>query len=140
MVNKIKRAPNTRVGGVSGWLDKDGYWRVRVDRKIFLVHRIIFLMTQGYLPEFVDHKDGNSQNNQPENLREVSKKQNRWNCKGNTGSASGIKGVYRDGKKWKALCNVDGQRYYLGMYEHLSDAEKAVNELYKELHKEYAKQ
>lgn len=137
LINKTNRSPNSRAGSKAGWFD-NGYWRVRVDKKPILLHRIVFLMVNGYLPDLVDHIDGNTLNNAPSNLRVATKQQNRWNSKGNKGTQSGVKGVYLDRGRWKALCNVGGQRYYLGMYSTLAEAEEVVNQFYKDMHHEYA--
>ena len=49
-----------------------GYLRVCIKGKRYLVHRIIFFMHFGYMPEIVDHIDHDKRNNRPENLRDVS--------------------------------------------------------------------
>tara|TARA_B100001105_G_C22367878_1_gene433522 strand:+ start:709 stop:1203 length:495 start_codon:yes stop_codon:yes gene_type:complete len=136
LVNKTNRSPNSKVGDIVGNVDGD-YYRVKIERKSYLLHRLIFLMVNGYLPEVVDHKDKNTFNNNPENLRGTSKAGNRWNCKGNSGSLSGVKGVYKDGSKWKAIVNFKGERYYLGMHETIESAEIVVKQKYKELQGEY---
>lgn len=139
LIRKVDVNGQAKEGQVAGNLNKStGYKDVRVDNKSYRQHRLIFLMFHKYLPEFVDHLDGNPLNNKVENLREVSKMQNRWNCKPNRGSISGIKGVYKDGSKWKALVNVEGVRYYLGMFENIEDAKAVVQLKYKELQKDFS--
>ena len=99
------------------------------------MHRLVFGLSNKLQ---VDHIDGNPTNNRIENLREASKKENRWNCKPNKDTISGVKGVYKDGSKWKALVNVDGVRYYLGMHESIQEAEAVVKVKYEELQKDFA--
>jgi hypothetical protein len=40
-----------------------GYVRVCLNKKQYKAHRVIFLMHHGYLPEYIDHIDGNKLNN-----------------------------------------------------------------------------
>ena len=139
LVRKITVNGQAKIGDIAGNLNKStGYYDVRVDNKNHRQHRLIFLMFHKYLPRLVDHIDGNPTNNRIENLREASKKENRWNCKPNKDTISGVKGVYKDGSKWKALVNVDGVRYYLGMYESIQEAEAVVKVKYEELQKDFA--
>lgn len=134
LFRRLSRGSTFHVGTEAGGIDNSsGYYRVKIDGKSYLNHRLIYLLCNGYLPDFVDHVDGNPLNNYPANLRATTKKQNRWNCKGNTGSISGIKGVYLDGKKWKVLVTVAGQRYYLGMHETREQAQIVASNKYKEL-------
>lgn len=134
LIRKTHQSSNARIGDVAGWLDKSsGYLRVRVDRKMYLVHRLIYLIHTGLLPSVVDHMDGNILNNKIENLRESDEFRNRWNCLGNEGSISGVKGVYQDGGRWKAMVNVDKKRYYLGMYDTIEEAAEIVRKKYEEL-------
>jgi hypothetical protein len=58
-------------GSKVGYLRQDGYFSAKVKGKSYLLHRLIFLMHYGYLPNQIDHIDGNPANNLLENLREV---------------------------------------------------------------------
>ena len=69
------------VGKQAGTLRKDGYYSVRVNGSLYLAHRLIFLMHHGYLPEMIDHIDGNPSNNLITNLREATNQQNQFNSK-----------------------------------------------------------
>lgn len=139
LIRKLTVSPKAVVGSEAGGFDSTiGYRRVKVERKSYLAHRLIFLMVNGYLPEFIDHINGDRCDNRPENLREVTKEQNRWNSKGNSGSVSGVKGVYLDKGRWKALLNFKGDRYYIGMFSSKEEAANAVNEKYNELQRDFA--
>ena len=140
LVRKVSVSPNAQKDMVAGNFDKKlGYKRVKVDRKSYLVHRLIYLMTYGELPELVDHIDGDTTNNNPDNLREATKANNRWNCNPNKDTVSGVKGVYNDRGRWKALVNFKGERYYLGMYSSINEASKVVKDKYEELQGEFSK-
>ena len=138
LIRKISVNGQAKAGQVAGYFNKSiGYFDVRVDGKCYRQHRIIFLMFNETLPELVDHIDGNPKNNVISNLRSATKAQNRWNCRPNTGSQSGVKGVYKDGSSWKALVNVNNVRYYLGMYKTIDEAKAVVEKKYLELHKDF---
>jgi hypothetical protein len=137
LFRKTTIACNLKDGTEAGWLDGN-YRRVRVNGKSQLVHRVIFLMLHGYLPEVVDHINGDTLNNHSDNLRDSDKKKNRWNSRGNKGTCTGVKGVYSDRGRYKALVTFKRDRYYLGMYSTIEEAAKVVEDKYKELQKEFS--
>lgn len=139
LYRKITTAPNALADSEAGWLDGE-YRRVRVNKKPYLVHRIMFLMIHKYLPKVVDHVNGKTLDNSVNNLRESDKMQNRWNCIGNSGTQTGVKGVYLDRGRFKAMVNFKGSRYYLGMYGTLEEAKKVVDRKYIELQQEFSMQ
>lgn len=66
-----------------GTLGKDGYLRIMIDGKRYLVHRVVYLLTHGHWPlQQIDHIDRNKINNRPNNLRDVSPKENTANSVG----------------------------------------------------------
>ena len=82
--------------------------------KIYKEHRLIFLWHHGYMPDEVDHIDGDSLNNRIENLRAASHSQNNMNKKRRIDNTSGEKGVSWAGtlQKWVIYCFVDGKKLY----------------------------
>jgi hypothetical protein len=69
-------------GTKAGTLRTDGYSVITVmkpKRQQMLVHRVVWLMTYGYLPKELDHVDRNKSNNSIENLRECSRAENNRN-------------------------------------------------------------
>tara|TARA_B100001063_G_scaffold227047_1_gene237144 strand:- start:18481 stop:18978 length:498 start_codon:yes stop_codon:yes gene_type:complete len=103
--------------------DKDGYLSLKVGDKYYKVHRIIFLMHYGYLPNLVDHRNQNKADNRPSNLRDATTSENAINIdKANSGSLSGVRGVtYR---KRKGKYEVNFRRKYLGLYGTIEEAAK----------------
>lgn len=96
-----------------------GYLKVTIDRKSFLVHRLVFLMHYGYLPECIDHIDRNKLNNRPDNLRAADKKLNSWNRSKQKNNTSGSRGVSwnKSAGKWHAYIKVEGKRRHLGLFD-----------------------
>ncbi len=108
----------------SGWVDKLGYVCVGFKRKTYKAHRLIYLMHYGYLPKFVDHIDGNPQNNQIENLREAQMVENSWNQKKRSTNTTGVKGISysKKAKKYTARCMSNGISFFIGQFDKIEDA------------------
>ena len=58
----------------------------------------------------VDHEDGDGLNCRRSNMRLATHAQNKWNSKTPVNNVSGIKGVSRSGKRWRARIAVNNQR------------------------------
>ena len=69
------------------------YQRVKLDSITYKIHRIIFKMFYGYDPDLIDHIDGNTLNNKPENLRSVPPSVNSKNKSLSSKNTSGVNGV-----------------------------------------------
>lgn len=138
---KTKTAHCVKIGQPAGTLDKrTGYHRVRVDSKFQKTHRVIFLYHHGYLPDFVDHIDGNKTNNKIENLRGATFSQNCMNQKISTRNTSGTKGVmwHKRDKKWFVQLRVNSKCHSFGYYEDKELAELVAIEATNKLHKEFS--
>lgn len=75
--------------------NKHSYWRVQLDEKSILVHRIVYYLHNKDIDDrmFIDHLDGNGLNNNIDNLRLVSCTINARNTKKRKDNTSGITGV-----------------------------------------------
>lgn len=81
---KIKggRGSSVKAGDIAGTLDKaDNYWRIFIDGKRLKVHRIIWTIFNGEIPDekIIDHIDRNGSNNKISNLRIVDEEFNARN-------------------------------------------------------------
>lgn len=122
-----KRFANKRVGNILKTHSGKEYWKVdnTGNRKLFelcpegAVHRIIFIMTKGEIPEGmqIDHRDNNGLNNNPDNLRLASNTENTRNAsKRMINPSSKLKGVCKHHTGWRARITVDGKTISLGTF------------------------
>lgn len=79
--NRVKSTGNKRIHKDIGSLNHDNYSRIWCNGALRMKHRFIFWYVYGYIPEEVDHIDGNRNNNAISNLREVNRSQNTSNKK-----------------------------------------------------------
>lgn len=112
-----------QIGDEVGSLDS-GYLRVRLGKKQYRVHRLIWLYQTGYLPEQVDHIDHNRMNNKWDNLREVDALTNAHNLSQSIKNTLGTTGVFLDRKsgKYRAGIMRNGNQKWLGFFDSINDA------------------
>ena len=115
---------------VAGCLSKgDGYLRVRVGGTLYLVHRIIMLLSYGHLSGSVqvDHINHIRTDNRLNNLRFVSNTTNARNSSINKNNTSGVCGVWFDKRrnKYYAEIKVDRKKHFLGYFVSIEKAAEA---------------
>jgi HNH endonuclease/AP2 domain len=139
---KIKIAKKTKIGKIAGYPDKNtGYWVVRINKKRYQIHRLVWLWYYGAWPiGDLDHIDQDKLNNVITNLREANESQNNANRNKQINNSSGYKGVIWDknANKWRAQIKMNNKYKYLGLFGILKLATLAYNEAAKELHGEFA--
>ena len=119
--------------------DSLGYQYVTWQRKHYAIHRIVFLLTNGWLPDCIDHIDGNPSNNNAANLRAATRLQNQHNRKANVKSKTGIKNVTSHQGKWAVRFSIKNKTVYVGCYDDIEFAELVACEMRSLLHKEFAR-
>ena len=136
---KVARG-RAKVGGEVGSVNSEGYILTTVNRKPYRAHRLVFLMHKGYLPKFLDHINGDRQDNRIENLRPVSLAQNSQNRNISIKNKSGYKGVFwaKATKKWRGQVKCNGESLYLGDYHDIEEAAEVVRAAREELHGNFA--
>jgi hypothetical protein len=138
LYNKVSRGA-AKKDNIAGNLD-GRYRRIKIHNKSYRTHRLIFFMFNGYLPEAVDHINGNSLDNRIENLRAATASENQGNTAVRKDNTSGYKGVsrHRDGK-FQAAITKNKKRYYLGLYNTPEEAYEAYCEAALELQGDFAR-
>ena len=103
----------------AGTTTTNGYKKFVFCQKKYYVHQIVFLMHHGYVPDLIDHIDGNTKNNRIENLRESNKSKNACNSKVRSDNKSGCRGVvwHKKAEKWMVQVVKNKKAKYLGLYE-----------------------
>lgn len=95
-----------------------GYGQVGIDGKIYLAHRLAWLLTYGEWPDVIDHLDRDRINNRISNLREVTPAENTYNHGVRRDNTSGYTGVtfHAQTSKYRAVIWLNGKPIHLGLY------------------------
>ena len=128
------------IGKETSCISQTGYKTVKIGKKQYLVHRLIYLMFYGNLPKTIDHIDNDRLNNKIENLRSAIGSENSYNQKKRINNTTGIKGVGFNPKcnKFFARCQVNKKQNWLGFFPNLQLAENAVKAFRAQHHGEFA--
>lgn len=148
-VSNIGRVRNSETGRIlKGHYNRAGYNQLDLCKEgVRQRHAIHRLVAQEFLdnPEnkpFVDHIDGNKQNNIVNNLRWVTNNENGMNSKKQMRNTTSIyKGVcwYRAYNKWRVQIKLNQKQMHIGYYDNEKDAAHAYNEKALELFGEFSK-
>lgn len=99
----------------NGSIDKQGYVIIKIKRKQYKAHRLVFAYFNGRLPaKEIDHINRVRCDNRIENLREVSRMENNHNRLGKLNKDTGEVGIYFDktrGLKARYAFSFGGKRY-----------------------------
>lgn len=138
---RVRRGGTANAGTEAGSTDTTGHLQVKVDRRLYLAHRLAWLYVHGYWPGMeIDHRDGDKQNNRLSNLRLATRQQNVQNRGIGRVNTSGIKGVScRKNGKWTAQITVCGRNIYLGRFVDKEDAARAYASAARQYHGEFAR-
>lgn len=123
-------------GRQSGTPDKDGYLKISIHRAKYQAHRLAWLYMTGTIAPadmHVDHINGIRDDNRWANLRLTTPTQNQSyrtasHLHGPGKGASGVRGVYWDGRKsrWFVQIRRNGKIHYGGYHADLVSAESDV--------------
>ena len=123
-----KTSPNgfVHVGSRAGSRMNRGYIRIRLDKKFYLAHRLVWLWEYGKYPQgTIDHIDRDKLNNRARNLRECTHAENLQNANVRRDNTTGHKGIVKDRNRWRVSISVDGRRINIGTFKTLSLATAA---------------
>ena len=115
---KVSRG-TVKAGDVAGRGNGHGYRQIGVKGRSYLAHRLAFLLMTGKWPTlFVDHLNGQRDDNRWSNLREASNEINQQNItQAQKNSATGLLGVVPFRGRFKAQITANGQNRHLGTYD-----------------------
>jgi hypothetical protein len=128
----VKKEWNTRwAGRVAGVSLVTGYKAIGILSKKHLCHRLAFLYMEGFMPEQVDHINGNRADNMWLNLRAVDNYINSRNQKLRNTNTSGHNGVYWCKRRslWYVRIGLQGKNLHGGYFNSKSEAVEARNKL-----------
>lgn len=109
------RGPS-KIGQQAGCLNTLGYWQIGLFRQRLSGHRLAWLLTYGYMPDYIDHKNGDPSDNRLCNLREATQSQNLGNRN------DYVRGIEAHGAKFRARIGVRGTRIELGSFNSKEEA------------------
>lgn len=125
----------------AGSMHKTGYRHITWMNKVHKAHRLIFMLHYGYLPQEVDHINGNRADNRIENLRAANRSENQCNRGALASNTSGYPGVtwHKKSKAWSVRVMKNGKTRALGYFKDLELAGLVATEARSLYHGNYAK-
>jgi hypothetical protein len=137
---KVDRIANRLKGKPAGCLDGKGYLQTKIKNVLYKNHRLIFMMQHGYVPDIIDHVDGNPLNNKIANLRPATISQNAMNAKVYCTNKSGVQNVswHKKAKKWEVKLQIKGKRIHFGAFEDIELAVAVAKAIRNKHYKEFA--
>lgn len=120
-----------RKGDQAGCFGTPDYVRIRIEKRLYLAHRLAWLYVYGsFPPGQIDHKNGNKKDNRIGNLRVANHSQNACNRGVRADSASRLKGAYFDHRErcWIARIRAEGKLLNLGRFASAEAAHAAYSQ------------
>jgi hypothetical protein len=137
-VQRRGRGGLTQIGDDVGFVGDAGYRRTTINRRNYLIHRIVWLYVTGEWPKYdIDHRNGIGTDNRLCNLRLAPGAVNQENQRRSFHSnKSGLLGAWpsSDGKKWRSAIKVGPKFHFLGYFDQAIDAHRAYVKAKRKLH------
>lgn len=129
-----------KVGEICGFVDIDGYRRIRVG-SLQLAHRLAWIYMTGEWPEEeIDHRNRTRDDNRWSNLRPAGRSENSFNMKNGKPNSCGFRGVISTkSNKFEAAISARKERFYLGTFDTPEEAHMVYKEAAIRLHGEFAR-
>ena len=136
---------NRKAGTAAGYKAHNGYMQLKVDYRLYLAHRLVWLYVHGEWPvNDIDHINGVRDDNRVANLRDVSRQVNLQNQrKASHGpirnpSNTGLLGTYFNKRRRSFIAHISnpitGKYEYLGGYATAEEAHDAYIKAKRRLH------
>ena len=101
-----------------------GYLRMRIEGKMYFLHRLAIRYMTGDLPNVVDHLNGDRADNSWTNLSNGTQRENMRNKEYNRAGTGGVH-FNRTRRRWIATFTKDGKKKHLGSF-HTESAARAA--------------
>lgn len=115
MLRWICKGRNIQEGAVAGSKHSAGYYEVRINTELYLVHRVVWVIHGNTLDSnmVIDHIDGDRKNNKISNLRQISNLHNSHNSSVKSNNKTGYVGVSfsKSRNRYVACCQIDHKCY-----------------------------
>lgn len=130
------RGGHAHEGVIAGRIDSHGYRQIRIFRKPYFAHRLVWVVTYGEWPHGdIDHINGQPDDNRPSNLRIATRSENAMNRRAQARNLP--VGVSRHKGRFCARIEVDGHKRWLGYFVSPEDAGRAYQEAARNLFGEF---
>ena len=132
------------IGKVAGCVGRSNpnkkYWVIKLNGKTYKRARLVYLVTHGKWPEpCVDHINGNSLDDRPENLRQATVTENSWNHKFRKRKINLPMGVrVNPAGTYSARISVNKKQIHLGFFKTTEEAYSVYQMARKEMYGQFA--
>ncbi len=121
---KVVKSRRVKIGEKAGTIHPSGYRHIIINGKNYSSSRLAFFYMTGRWPNpEIDHKNRIRNDDRWENLREATSNINNFNKK-KIGNQNLPKGVSKHQNKFQAQVQINGKRYYLGIYDTPEEASR----------------
>lgn len=138
---KINTNPSKKlIGKQAGCKSSGEYGVVNLDSKAYSIHKVIFCMHNGTMPQVVDHINGIRDDHRIENLRAATHVTNNYNKVAQSNNKLGIKNVSwnNQNKKYWVQLVQNRKKVFSEMYDDLELAELVAIMAREKYHGEFA--
>jgi len=114
-----KISGNIKKDGSAGSKACYGYMQIKINRKVYKMHRLVWLYMTGDWPKGeIDHVNQIKTDNRWANLRDIPSSENKKNKPIYKNNKSGVTGVIwsKGNNKWMAYVKTNKKRIYLGYF------------------------
>jgi hypothetical protein len=129
-----------KIGKKAGCKSSGAYGVVNLDGQAYSIHKVIFCMHNGFIPEIVDHINGDKSDHRIENLRAATHQSNNWNRVTQTNNKLGKKNIswHKQNQKYWVQLAKNGTKIVSVFVEDLELAELVATEARNKYHGEFA--
>jgi hypothetical protein len=138
---KIMTNPSKKlIGKKAGCKSSGAYGVVNLDGQAYSIHKVIFCMHNGFMPEIVDHINGDKSDHRIENLRAATHQSNNWNRVTQSNNKLGLKNIswHKQNQKYWVQLAKNGKKIVSVFVEDLELAELVAIEARNKYHGEFA--